>query len=115
MNIKYSNDNSQNMGNFISYLYNPKDLDDLWVQKELEFQYRGKHDPERPPKWKPGDIYIVIGTIVGLIVGGILGSFGVLVSIVGDTIAGGIICATIGGAIKKRRGKKQKPNLPGEL
>lgn len=109
MNIEYSNDNSQNMGNSISYFYNPQELDDLWVRKDLESQYRSEHDPEKPPKWKPGDIYIVIGTVVGLIVGGILGFFGVLFGIVGDTIAGGIIGATIGALIKKRR-QKTKTN-----
>jgi hypothetical protein len=39
---------------------------------ETERIYRSQHDPEKPPKWTPGDSYIVIGAIAGLIAGGVV-------------------------------------------
>ncbi len=38
-------------------------------QLENEFVFRPKHDPDKPPPVKPGDIYIVIGAVLGIIIG----------------------------------------------
>ena len=43
---------------------------------ESRLKYSSEHDPDRPPRWAPGDKYTVTGMIVGLIVGGVLGAIG---------------------------------------
>ncbi len=79
---------------------------------ETERRYRSEHDPEKPPKWSPGDTHIVIGTIAGLIAGGVLGAIGgnhyfslggAFLGLIVGIIAGGIIGASIGSFIRKKR------------
>lgn len=85
-------------------------------QRELELEtrlrYKSEHDPERPPKWQPGNKYIVLGMIVGMIAGGAAGVVGgsyylgfvsVFPGFIGGIIAGGIAGAIIGDLIRKRR------------
>ncbi len=42
---------------------------------ELGRQYAPRHDPEKSPPKQPGDKYILIPTIFGMIAGGVLGVF----------------------------------------
>ena len=82
---------------------------------EAETMYKyGRHDPAKPPMRERGDIYIILGALVGLIIGGVvaaiisynyLGIVGIFLSIAGGAIAGGIIGATAGNFIKKWRRK----------
>jgi hypothetical protein len=79
-------------------------------QLENEIIFRPKHDPDKPPPLEPGDIYIVLGTAIGLVV---LGSVGFLISlllgmsnpfvpIAAGVIIGGIIGSILGERLKKR-------------
>ena len=114
MNIECSVDNSFCRGNLLSLLFHPDQFDPR--DRELELQYRSEHDPERPPKWKPGDKYTVIGVLVGVILGGALVAIGdryfgftnFFFGIAGGTIIGGIIGATVGDLIRKHRQKTKK-------
>ena len=71
-----------------------------------------QHDPEKPPKWTPGDSYIVLGAIVGLIAGGVLGAIGgnhyfglagAFIGFIVGIITGGFIGASVGSLIRKKR------------
>ncbi len=116
MNVEYY-DNSFFKGNPPTFFWVP---DSQWKQREYALErrlgIRGEHGPERPPKWKPGDKYTVIGMVVGLIVGGVLGALGggryfglvgLLLGLAGGALAGAIIGAVIGGFIRKRREKTE--------
>jgi hypothetical protein len=79
---------------------------------ETERRYRSEHEPEKPPKWTPGDSRIALGAIIGLIAGGVLGAIagnhyfglaGVFTGFIVGIIAGGIIGASIGSLIRKKR------------
>lgn len=92
------------------------DQDPMRVDQEFRLrQQSDKYDPEKPPRWKPGDIYILIGTIAGMIIGGGLGTLitnNYIYAVVG-LVAGGIIGATIGSYVKKwRRSDKKPPENP---
>ena len=84
---------------------------------EMMLKLRRKHDPGRPPHREPGDIYILIGAILGIIIGGAAGVivanryFGVpgfFIGISGGVIIGGFIGVSIGSYIKKLRGKAKE-------
>jgi uncharacterized membrane protein len=71
-----------------------------------------QHDPEKPPKWTPGDSYIVLGAIVGLIAGGVMGAIGgnhyfglagAFIGFIVGIITGGFIGASVGSLIRKKR------------
>ena len=113
MNIRH--DHSFLKGNPPSFFFMG---DPLSRQREYELERRVRdgtqHDPERPPKWKPGDKYPVMGMVIGLDVGGVLGAYGggrlfgvigLLAGLAGGIMAGAIIGAVIGGFIRKRRGR----------
>jgi hypothetical protein len=79
-------------------------------QLENEIVFRPKHDPDKPPPLEPGDIYIALGAVIGLVV---LGSIGLLISILigmsnpfvpiaAGVIIGGIAGSYIGEWLKKR-------------
>jgi hypothetical protein len=79
-------------------------------QLENEIVFRPKHDPDKPPPIEPGDIYVVLGMAIGLVV---LGSIGFLISILmgmsnpfvsiaAGVIIGGIAGSTFGEWLKKR-------------
>ncbi len=121
MSIKY--DNSFLKGNSPAFLWGggpPSRVREYELERKLG--YRGEHDPEKPPQWKPGGKYVRIDIVVGLIVGGVLGAIGggryfgfigLLAGLAGGAIVGTIIGALIGGFIRKRREKTknnaQKP------
>jgi len=79
-------------------------------QLENEFVFRPKHDPDKPPPVKPGDIYIVIGAVLGIIIGvstGLYISYLVNIQnsffpIVIGVIAGGIGGSYLGEWLKNR-------------
>jgi len=122
MNIEYSNGNSYCGGNSLVFIWGDPGAFKRASEMDMMLKLRSKHAPGGPPKRERGDIYILIGTIVGIIVGGAagaivsshyFGSAGFFLGLLGGVIAGGIIGATIGSFIKKRRGKtktkEQKP------
>lgn len=114
MNTEYSSTNSYHRDDSVTFIWtgDPQAGQKLY-EAEIIHRY-GKHDPAKPPRREYGDIYILIGTILGMIVGGILaaiisyhylGFIGIfLITIVG-VIVGGIIGATIGNFVKKWRRK----------
>ena len=98
--------------------------DPLHKQKEFESDmkkiFSSDNDPEKPPKKEPGDKYILIGAIAGLIVGGILGAVigwllfnmtGVLLGMIFGCIIGGVAGAYIGEVIKKRHPRTEDDSL----
>jgi hypothetical protein len=79
-------------------------------QLENEIVFRPKHDPDKPPPLEPGDIYIALGAVIGLV---LLGSIGLLISylvgmdnpfipIASGVIIGGIAGSYAGEWLKKR-------------
>lgn len=122
MNIKYSNVNSYCGGNSLIFVWGDPFARQRAYETEMRLRYRSDKDPEQPPRPERGDIYILIGAIVGIIVGGASGVIvgghyfgfaGFFFGLFGGVIAGGIIGVTVGGLIKKRRAKiktnAQKP------
>jgi len=79
-------------------------------QLENEFVFRPKHDPDKPPPVKPGDIYIVIGAVLGIIIGvsaGFLFCYladiqNPFIPIIVGVIAGGIGGSYLGEWLKNR-------------
>ena len=115
MSIKFGDNSSFKGNSTTSFIYGG---DSFTKQKEFEHElrriYPSENDPERPPKWEPGDKYTVCGTIVGLIVGGVSGAIGSrlffgfgLFGLLGGIFPGGIIGAIIGDFIRKRRLKSK--------
>lgn len=94
-------------------------IDPFARQREHDMQmrltYRTENDPERPPEREPGDKYILIGAISGLIIGGTAGGIvgvlyfgitGIIMCIIIGFITGGIIGVLTGDSIKKRWQRK---------
>ena len=109
MNTGYGNGNSSYGGNSLTFILGDPFLRQRLHQAEMRLQYRSEHDPEQAPRPKRGDIYILIGTMVGAVVGGVLGLFSgspfiIAVAIIG----GGIVGAVVGSLIKKWRVARQK-------
>ena len=122
MSIEYSNGNSYCGGNSLIFIWGDPGAFKRATEAEMRLRLRSEHDPERPPRREPGDIYIVIGTIAGIIIGGAAGAIGgshyfglagFFFGLVGGVIIGGIIGVSIGSYIKKRREKaKTKAQKP---
>ena len=72
-------------------------IDPFARQREHDMQmrltYRTENDPERPPEREPGDKYILIGAISGLIIGGTAGG---IVGVLYFGITGILMCIIIG-------------------
>lgn len=81
---------------------NPMDMESRRVQGEFELRQKGKRDPNRRNQRKPGDVYVIISTVVGAAIGGLVGGFFSSLAILGGIIAGGILGAVIVNIIKKR-------------
>ncbi len=73
---------------------------------------RQPNDPEGPPPKGPGDAYIAVGGIIGVLIGGtggflvswgIVGIGIVIISVLGGVIVGGVVGAYLGDVIRKRR------------
>ncbi|MBN2077169.1 MAG: hypothetical protein JW762_16610 [Dehalococcoidales bacterium] len=90
---------------------------DPWAYKtvvdgELRIQNRDSKDPEQGPPPEPGDSYLFIASIAGIILGGGLGVViaitlagirAIVIGLIAGCIAGGIIGAYIGSYLKKRK------------
>ena len=122
MNIKYNNDNRGCGGNSMGFFWGDPFAYKRATEDEMRLEYRNSKDPEQAPRPERGDIYIVICTIAGIIIGGAAGAIvcshyfgftGFLFGLFGGVIIGGTIGAIVGGVIKKRRAKpktdEQKP------
>jgi hypothetical protein len=99
LNLKYN----------VAYFMPPDPLRPQGYQDTLH-AIRPENDPDVPPHPKPGDSYVVVSAIIGLLIGGALGFFlplhsglGVIIlSTFGGIIIGGILGALVGEAIKRR-------------
>lgn len=111
MNIEYGNPLMKNTLNF--YMGDPnafsKSHDAEMINKF------GRHDPLKPPRKERGDIYIILGTIIGGFIGIISGSFWNVFTLFAGLIIGAIIGATAGNFIKKRRWGKSRDKEKREL
>ena len=83
---------------------------------EIRVNNRDSRDPEQGPPPEPGDAYLVIGSIAGIIIGGglgvviaisLVGSTAIVIGLVAGCIAGGFIGTSIGSYLKKRKRNKQ--------
>jgi hypothetical protein len=72
MSIRYHNHYSQTIHDSMRYFFNPYELHEKEVQWELEREYGSEHDPDKALPKQHGDKYIIIGSIIGAIIGGIL-------------------------------------------
>ena len=74
-------------------------MDPGWRGRELSalLKYRGTDGwGPRPPIWKPGDIYVVAGVVVGMCAGGVWGfTVGIVAGALG-IVAGGVCGALVG-------------------
>ncbi len=69
-------------------------------------------DRMRRRRRKPGDKYVLIGTLVFAIAGGLLGSLGPVYAIIGGAFAGAVVGAVVGDLIGKWRNSKTPPESP---
>ena len=112
--VKYSSGFYYKDDSVTSFLGDPNALQkELEASMKLRLRSEGL-DPEGPPRRERGDIYIILGALVGMIIGGVLaavisyhylGFVGIFLITGGCAIGGGIIGATIGNFIKKWRYK----------
>ena len=105
MNIEYGNSNSQPIIKFLPYTMGDPNAFSKSHDAEMINKF-GRHDPLKPPRKERGDIYIILGAIIGGFIGIIAGSFWSTFTILAGLIIGAIIGATAGNYIKKRRQKK---------
>ena len=97
MNMEYDANNFQRRNSLTFMEWREPSNEDV-----AEMRVKNTYRDGKPQKPKPGDKYILIGAIVGMIIGGVLGySVNLFVCIIG-IIAGGIIGALAGDLIKKR-------------
>ena len=73
------------------------------LNAEMRQKYRS--EDEKPPRRERGDTYVILGTITGMIIGGVAGSFGNVLVFSLAIIGGGIVGTIIGNLIKKWRHK----------
>ena len=103
MNIVCSSNGFIKGNSVVRFYHLPGQVDDVLTRAQMERQYGSESDPEKPPRRKPGDRYIIVGAVVGLVAGGGLGSFGGLFAIFGGGIVGALIGSLIGNLVRKRR------------
>ena len=124
MYIEYCGVYSYHRGDSVTFLWTGDPFTSKRVY-ELETMYKyGKHDPAKPPRRERGDIYIILGALVGMIIGGVvaaivsyryLGFTLIFLITGGSAIGGGIIGATIGSFVKKWRRKAREKKYSDSL
>ena len=86
------------------------------TDSELRIQNRDSKDPEQGPPPEPGDSYLFIASIVGIILGGglgvviaisLIGVSAIFMSLIAGCIVGGLIGAYFGSYLKNRKKSKQ--------
>lgn len=79
---------------------------------EMRLENRNGRDPEQGPPPEPGDSYLFVCTIAGIIIGGAAGFFVAVqavgsemlfIGLIAGCVVGGIIGLNIGTRLKKRR------------
>ena len=109
MSSRYRSYNIRPFHDSMHYFLNPNELHNEEVMSELQRDYGPKHDPDKAPPPVRGDKYIIIASITGVVLGGIVAgviSFAVGWSfyaiVIGGVVIGGILGLVIGNRIKKR-------------
>ena len=87
---------------------------------ELRIQNRNSKDPEQGPPPEPGDSYLFIASIAGIILGGgigvviainLVGARAIFIGLIVGCIAGGVIGTYFGSYLKKRK-RSEQARLP---
>jgi outer membrane lipoprotein SlyB len=85
-------------------------MDPGWRGREISalLKYRGTDGwGPRPPVWKPGDSYVVVGAVVGMCAGGALGfRVGIVAGALG--ISAGGVCGALIGSLARSLIRKRK-------
>jgi hypothetical protein len=90
------------------------------TDSELRIQNRDSKDPEQGPPPEPGDSYLFIASIAGIILGGglgvviainLAGARAIFIGLIAGCIAGGFLGAYFGSYLKKRK-KSEQARLP---
>ncbi|UCC17742.1 MAG: hypothetical protein JSU58_04100 [Dehalococcoidales bacterium] len=90
------------------------------TDSELRIQNRNSNDPEQGPPPEPGDSYLFIASIAGIILGGgvgvvvainLAGARAIFIGLITGCIAGGFIGAYFGSYLKKRK-RSERARLP---
>lgn len=90
------------------------------TDSELRIQNRDSKDPEQGPPPEPGDSYLFIASIAGIILGGglgvviainLVGTSAIFIGLIAGCIAGGLIGAYFGSYLKKRK-NSERARLP---
>ena len=90
------------------------------TDSELRIQNRDSKDPEQGPPPEPGDSYLLIASIAGIIIGGgagvliainLVGARAIFIGLIVGCIAGGLIGTYFGSYLKKRK-KSERARLP---
>jgi hypothetical protein len=90
------------------------------TDSELRVQNRNSNDPEQGPPPEPGDSYLFIASIAGIILGSgagvllainLVGTRAIFIGLIAGCMAGGFIGAYIGSYLKKRK-RSEQARLP---
>lgn len=90
------------------------------TDSELRIQNRDSKDPEQGPPPEPGDSYLFIASIAGIILGGgvgvliainLVGAGAIFIGLIAGCLSGGFIGAYFGSYLKKRK-RSEQARLP---
>ena len=90
------------------------------TDSELRVHNRSSKDPEQGPPPEPGDSYLFIASIAGIILGGgigvviainLVGARAIFIGLIAGCLAGGFIGAYFGSYLKKRK-RTERARLP---
>ena len=90
------------------------------TDNEMRVKNRDSRDPEQGPPPEPGDSYLFIASIAGIILGGgtgaviainLVGSGAIFIGLITGCIIGGLIGAYFGSYLKKRK-RSERARLP---
>jgi hypothetical protein len=90
------------------------------TDSELRIQNRNSKDPEQGPPPEPGDSYLFIASIAGIILGGgigvviavnVAGASAIFIGLIAGCITGGLIGTYFGSYLKKRK-RGEQARLP---